>query len=142
MSPRAPGTRLSVSVEDYLKAIHDLEATAGHGGTNEIAARLDVAPPSVCGMVKRLADQGLVRHERYHGVTLTPAGRRAALGTIRRHRILETYLVRVLGFPADRVHAEAERLEHAASDAVVERMAAALGDPATDPHGAPIPPPS
>lgn len=130
---------LTVSVEDYLKAIYDLERAGGVGGTNDIAARLQVAPASVSGMVKRLADQGLLHYERYRGVTLTAAGRKAALQTIRRHRIIESYLALVLGYPWDRVHDEAERLEHAASDELVDRMARAIGDPATDPHGAPIP---
>src|SRR5665647_793503 len=90
-------------------------------------------------MVRRLADQGLITHEPYRGVRLTSDGRRAALRTLRRHRILECYLTEVLGYPWDRVHEEAEQLEHAASEELIERMAAALGDPAQDPHGAPIP---
>lgn len=135
--PRAE--HLTVSVEDYLKAIYDLEREGGVGGTNDIAARLHVAPASVSGMVKRLATQGLLHYARYKGVTLTAAGRKAALLTIRRHRIIESYLALVLGYPWDRVHDEAERLEHAASDELVDRMAHAIGDPATDPHGAPIP---
>ena len=90
-------------------------------------------------MVQRLADQGLIDHERYRGVRLTEAGRRAALRTIRRHRVIEAYLTRALGYPWDRVHDEAERLEHAASDELIDRMAAAIGEPKTDPHGAPIP---
>jgi DtxR family Mn-dependent transcriptional regulator len=141
-SPRqatAPRTPLTVSVEDYLKAIYDLERQGGAGATNDIAARLTIAPASVTGMVKRLAEQGLVHYTRYHGVTLTVAGRRAALLTIRRHRIIESYLTQVLGYEWDRVHEEAERLEHAASDELVNRMAAAIGEPETDPHGAPIP---
>jgi DtxR family Mn-dependent transcriptional regulator len=90
-------------------------------------------------MLRRLAEQGLLEYERYRGARLTGDGRRAALRTLRRHRVLEAYLATVLGYPWDRVHAEAERLEHAASDELVDRMAAALGDPAFDPHGAPIP---
>jgi DtxR family Mn-dependent transcriptional regulator len=90
-------------------------------------------------MVRRLAEQGLLSYERYRGARLTEAGRRAALRTIRRHRIIEAYLNRALGYPWDRVHLEAERLEHAASDELIDRMAAAIGEPATDPHGAPIP---
>lgn len=130
---------LTAPVEDYLKVIYELELDGGAAATSDIAARLSIAPPSVSGMVRRLADQGLLTHERYRGVRLTPAGRRAALGTIRRHRVIETYLARVLGFSWDRVHAEAERLEHAASEELVNRMAAALGEPLRDPHGAPIP---
>src|SRR5262245_38219309 len=90
-------------------------------------------------MVRRLAEQGLIEHERYRGVRLTKTGRRAALRTIRRHRVIEAYLARALGYPWDRVHDEADRLEHAASDELIDRMAAAIGEPATDPHGAPIP---
>ncbi|MDF1505430.1 metal-dependent transcriptional regulator [Roseisolibacter sp. H3M3-2] len=130
---------LTAPVEDYLKAVYELERARGAAATNDLAHRLGVAPASVSGMVKRLADQGLLTYERYRGVRLTADGRRAALRTLRRHRILECYLATVLGYPWDRVHEEAERLEHAASDQLIDRMAAALGDPAFDPHGAPIP---
>ena len=130
---------LSGPVEDYLKAIYDLERVGEPATTNDIALRLGVAPASVSGMVRRLADQGLITHEPYRGVRLTSDGRRAALRTLRRHRILECYLTEVLGYPWDRVHEEAEQLEHAASEELIERMAAALGDPVQDPHGAPIP---
>jgi DtxR family Mn-dependent transcriptional regulator len=92
-------------------------------------------------MVKRLAEQGLVRHEPYRGAELTTSGRRVALRTIRRHRLLEAYLVAFLGFDWDNVHDEAESLEHAVSDALIERMAHALGNPSVDPHGDPIPAP-
>ena len=132
-------TALTAPVEDYLKVIFELEASGGVAGTNEIAAELGVAPPSVSGMIRRLAEQGLIAHERYRGVRLTKAGRRAALRTIRRHRVIEAYLTTALGYPWDRVHDEAERLEHAASDELIDRMAAAIGEPTTDPHGAPIP---
>ncbi|MEP6992366.1 MAG: metal-dependent transcriptional regulator [bacterium] len=134
----APAT-LSGPVEDYLKAIYDLERIGEPASTNDIAFRLGVAPASVSGMVRRLADQGLITHEPYRGVRLTADGRRAALRTLRRHRILECYLTEVLAYPWDRVHEEAERLEHAASEELIERMAGALGDPVQDPHGAPIP---
>ena len=130
---------LTAPVEDYLKAIYELEIRQGSAATSDVADALAVAPASVTGMVRRLAAQGYLDHIPYHGVQLTDAGRRAALRTIRRHRILESYLTTVLGYPWDRVHDEAERLEHAASDELVERMAAALGHPAVDPHGAPIP---
>ena len=139
MSSRPAAPPLTAPVEDYLKAVYDLERTGGAAATNDIAHRLGVAPASVSGMVRRLAEQGLLTYERYRGVRLTPDGRRAALRTLRRHRILECYLATVLGYPWDGVHEEAERLEHAASDALIDRMAAALGDPAFDPHGAPIP---
>ncbi len=126
-------------VEDYLKAIYDIELQGGAASTNDIAARLSFAPGSVTGMVRRLAELGLLTYERYHGARLTQAGRRAALRTLRRHRVLESYLVHALGYAWDGVHDEAERLEHAASDDLIDRMAAAIGEPSVDPHGAPIP---
>jgi DtxR family Mn-dependent transcriptional regulator len=134
---RAAG--LTAPVEDYLKIIFELETDGGLAGTNEIAAALGIAPPSASGMVRRLAEQGLIDHERYRGARLTPEGRRIALRTIRRHRLIESYLTIALGYAWDCVHDEAERLEHAASDELVERMASAIGEPTTDPHGAPIP---
>lgn len=130
---------LTAPVEDYLKAIYELESRQGSAATSDVAGALEVAPASVTGMVRRLAAQGYLDHIPYRGVQLTEAGRRAALRTIRRHRILESYLSGVLGYPWDRVHDEAERLEHAASDELIERMATALGHPKSDPHGAPIP---
>lgn len=130
---------LTAPVEDYLKAVYDIQQGGAAATTNAIAERLLLSPASVSGMVRRLATQGLLEHERYRGARLTAAGRIAALRTLRRHRILESYLATVLGVPWDDVHAEAERLEHAASDAVIDRMAHALGDPMFDPHGAPIP---
>ncbi len=130
---------LTRSVEDYLKAIYHLSSQGGFAATSEIAALLEVAPPSVSGMVKRLSETGLIEHVPYRGVQLTPQGRRAALRMIRRHRILEVYLTQQLGYDWDGVHDEAERLEHAVSDTLIERMAGALGDPRYDPHGEPIP---
>jgi len=130
---------LTGPVEDYLKAIYEIGRGTVAVATNDIAQRLNIAPASVSGMVRRLADQGLLGYERYRGVTLTDAGRRAALRTIRRHRIIESYLSSALEYPWDRVHDEAERLEHAASDELVDRMAEAIGEPVVDPHGAPIP---
>jgi len=130
---------LTAPVEDYLKAIYAIGGGSGAAATNDIAQRLDLAPASVSGMVRRLADQGLLAYERYHGVKLTESGRRAALRTLRRHRVIEAYLAQALGYPWDRVHEEAERLEHAASDELVDRMAAMIGEPEVDPHGAPIP---
>ena len=135
----SPALVLSGPVEDYLKAIYDLERVGEPASTNDIALRLAISPASVSGMVRRLAEHGLITHEPYRGVRLTIEGRRAALRTLRRHRILECYLTEVLGYPWDRVHEEAERLEHAASEELIERMAASLGDPVQDPHGAPIP---
>jgi DtxR family Mn-dependent transcriptional regulator len=130
---------LTAPVEDYLKAIYELESRMGTAATSDVADALAVAPASVTGMIRRLAAQGYLEHEPYRGAKLTDRGRRAALRTIRRHRILESYLTGVLNYPWDRVHDEAERLEHAASDELIERMAAALGHPTSDPHGAPIP---
>jgi len=138
--PTPPGPPpLTPSVEDYLKAIYHLSSQGGFAATTDIAALLDVAPPSVSGMVKRLSETGLIEHVPYRGVQLSPQGRRAALRMIRRHRILELYLTQQLGYDWDTVHEEAERLEHAVSDRLIERMAGALGDPHYDPHGAPIP---
>ena len=132
---------LTAPAEDYLKAIYDIERAAPGESvtTTDLAQRLAIAPASVTGMVKRLADQGLIAHERYRGVRLTDRGRLAALRTLRRHRVIEAYLAKALGYAWDRVHDEAERLEHAASDELVDRMAAAIGEPTVDPHGAPIP---
>lgn len=139
LAARPPRAQLTPPVEDYLKAIYTIALGTGAAATNEIAQRLALAPATVSGMVRRLADQGLLAYERYHGVTLTESGRRAALRTLRRHRVIEAYLSSALGYPWDRVHDEAERLEHAASDELIDRMAATIGEPRVDPHGAPIP---
>jgi DtxR family Mn-dependent transcriptional regulator len=130
---------LTRSVEDYLKAIYRLSPEGRPASTSDIAHLLELSAPSVSGMVKRLSELGLLEHVPYKGVQLTDAGRHAALRMVRRHRLLEAYLVQFLGFSWDAVHAEAERLEHAVSDTLIERMAAALGHPAVDPHGDPIP---
>lgn len=132
---------LTGQAEDYLKAIYELEQDGKAAGTNDIAARLGIAPASVTGMVQRLSRLGLVESARYRGARLTDSGRLAALQLIRRHRIIESYLVQRLGFGWEDVHDEAERLEHAASDELIARMAAAIGNPTEDPHGAPIPSP-
>lgn len=129
----------SATVQDYLKAIFAIERDDVAAGTNAIAARLDVSAGSVTGMLKRLAGQGLVEHEPYRGARLTGEGRAEAVRLVRRHRLIELFLVRVLGLPWDRVHEEAERLEHAATDELVDRMDELLGRPSVDPHGAPIP---
>src|ERR1051325_4311693 len=136
-SPEPP--TLTRSVEDYLKSVFHLTSQGGFATTSDIAAMLAVAPPSVSGMMKRLSETGLIEHVPYRGVQLTPQGRRAALQMIRRHRILESYLTSRLGCDWGDVHVEAERLEHAVSDKLIERMADALGEPRYDPHGAPIP---
>lgn len=135
-NPQPPLTR---SVEDYLKSVFHLTSQGGFATTSDIAGMLDVAPPSVSGMMKRLSETGLIEHVPYRGVQLTPQGRRAALQMIRRHRILEVYLTSKLGYDWGDVHVEAEQLEHAVSDTLIARMAEALGDPRYDPHGAPIP---
>lgn len=130
---------LTRSTEDYLKAIYSLGTSGEAVQTSAIAEVLSVAPASVSGMLKRLAEQDLLEHVPYRGVQLTARGRRAALRMVRRHRILEAYLTEKLGYDWDSVHDEAERLEHAVSDELIDRMARALGDPRYDPHGAPIP---
>jgi DtxR family Mn-dependent transcriptional regulator len=130
---------LTRSVEDYLKAIYQLTPEGRPAATSEIAHLLALSPPSVTGMVKRLSEHGLLEHIPYRGVQLTGEGRRAALRMIRRHRLIEAYLVEFLGYSWDLVHEEAERLEHAVSDTMVDRMANALGHPQVDPHGDPIP---
>jgi DtxR family Mn-dependent transcriptional regulator len=131
---------LTRSTEDYLKVILALAGNEDRPvQTNAIAESLAVAPASVSGMLRRLAEVGLIEHAPYHGVRVTAEGRRAALRIVRRHRVIESYLMARLGYDWDSVHAEAERLEHAVSDDLVERMARVLGDPAYDPHGAPIP---
>lgn len=129
----------SPAVEDYLKAIYHLSSEGDAVSTSALADRLGVAAGSVTGMLKRLAEQGLVEHTRYYGARLTRDGYHTAVRTIRRHRVLELFLVEVLGYSWDRVHDEAERLEHAASEELVDRMAHVLGEPEHDPHGAPIP---
>jgi DtxR family Mn-dependent transcriptional regulator len=137
--PKSRVGDLTRSVEDYLKAIYHLTESGGAASTTAVADALALAAPSVSGMLKRLAGQGLVTHEPYRGASLTRTGRREALRVLRRHRVIETYLVDRLGYSWDTVHDEAERLEHAASDELVERLAEALGHPAFDPHGDPIP---
>jgi DtxR family Mn-dependent transcriptional regulator len=139
MGTQAGSVDLSVSTEDYLKAIYKLESHRQPAQTTSIADMLQISPPSVTGMVKRMAESGLVEHQPYKGVRLTEEGRRVALTMLRRHRILETYLTEKLKFSWDAVHEEAERLEHAASDLLINRMALALGNPRFDPHGDPIP---
>lgn len=130
---------LSRSVEDYLKAIYCLSPSGDAVTTSAIAEALEVQPASVTGMVKRLAESAFLEHVPYRGVQLTAVGTREALRVLRRHRILEIYLTDRLGYPWEEVHLEAERLEHAASDTLIQRMDDALGNPTHDPHGAPIP---
>ena len=114
-------------------------AARGPVGTKAVAERLGVTPASASGMLKRLADEGVVEYEAYHGARLTPEGERIALEVIRHHRLIELFLAEVLGMPWDRVHSEAEVLEHHISEELEELIAAKLGEPALDPHGDPIP---
>src|SRR5437588_6121503 len=128
------------AVEDYAKAIYALELREHEPvTTNALAERLGVSPGSASAMVKRLGELGLAQHRPYHGVSLTDQGKRVALEVIRHHRLLELYLVESLGVPWDRVHEEAEVLEHVLSEELEELIAAKLGDPTHDPHGDPIP---
>jgi DtxR family transcriptional regulator, Mn-dependent transcriptional regulator len=130
----------SQAVQDYAKAIYALELREGEAvSTNALADRLGVTAASASGMVKRLDELGLVEHQPYRGVSLTDHGRRVALEVMRHHRLLELYLVKSLGVPWDRVHQEAEVLEHVLSEELEELIAAKLGDPTHDPHGDPIP---
>ena len=130
----------SQAVEDYAKAIYSLSRRTDQPvSTSAIAERLGVSPASASGMIKRLGSLGLVEHEPYQGVRLTSAGERIALEVIRHHRLLELYLAEALGMPWDRVHDEAEVLEHAISPELTELIAAKLGNPTHDPHGDPIP---
>jgi DtxR family Mn-dependent transcriptional regulator len=128
------------AIEDYAKAIYALELRDCEPvSTNSIAERLGVTPASASGMVKRLGELGLVEHQPYRGVSLTDDGRRVALEVMRHHRLLELYLVKSLGVPWDRVHQEAEVLEHVLSEELEDLIAAKLGNPTHDPHGDPIP---
>jgi DtxR family Mn-dependent transcriptional regulator len=130
----------STAVQDYLKAVYELEhRDEGRASTTQLAERLGVAPASATTMVKKLATLGLLEHEPYHGVVLTETGRAAALEVIRHHRLIERFLVDILGVPWDEVHDEAERWEHVLSEEMEERIDAALGFPRSDPHGSPIP---
>jgi DtxR family transcriptional regulator, Mn-dependent transcriptional regulator len=134
------GNHLSESIENYAKAIYALEQRgSGPVTTNALAERLGVTPASASGMVKKLAELKLVTHEPYKGVLLTAKGRRVALEVLRHHRLLELYLAESLGVPWDRVHDEAEVLEHVLSEELEELIAAKLGNPTHDPHGDPIP---
>lgn len=132
-------SKLSRSQEDYLKQIFLLGDGGGMVSTQDLADRLEVRPASVTGMIQRLAELELVRHEPYRGVRLTESGRRVALEMLRHHRLIETFLARVLGYGWDEVHDEAERLEHVISERFEARIAETLGHPTHDPHGDPIP---
>ncbi len=130
---------LSRSVEDYTKVIYRLEFDHKRATTQRIAEQLDLCMASVTEMIKHLAAEGYLKHRPYYGVKLTDKGRRVALGTIRRHRLIELFLQETLGLNWDEVHEDAEVLEHAVSDRLIERIFEFLGHPEFDPHGAPIP---
>ncbi len=137
---REPHALNTEAVEDYAKALHALaQRCEGPVSTSALAERLGVSAGSVTSMLKRMDEMGLVRHEPYRGALLTDRGEKVALEVIRHHRLLESYLAEVLGMPWDRVHDEAEVLEHYISEELEERIANALGDPDRDPHGDPIP---
>lgn len=129
----------SQTIEDYLKTIYDLESSMGKVTTNALAEKLDIAPASVTGMIKKLSEKNLVTHKRYQGVSLTKSGKKIALEVIRHHRLIELYLKEALGVPWDRVHEEAEKLEHVISEDIEDRIDEFLGHPKSDPHGSPIP---
>jgi DtxR family Mn-dependent transcriptional regulator len=134
----------SQAIEDYAKAIHALAAERGATQlvqNGEVAERLGVAPATATSMLQRLAELGFVDYVPYKGVRLTAAGERVALEVIRHHRLIEAYLAEALGMPEDRVHDEAEVLEHYISEELEALIAAKLGEPSHDPHGNPIPPP-
>jgi len=138
MSDLTTDESFSSSVGDYVKAVWDLEGM-GAASTKDVAARLSISPASVTNMFARLQEMGLVEYERYRGATLTERGREEALRLVRRHRLIETFLLEHLGYDWQEVHEEAERLEHAVSDGFTERLAEFLGHPDHDPHGDRIP---
>lgn len=140
MATEDPSSALTTVAQDYLKVIWTAQEWAPERvSTKLLADRLGVSASTASESIRKLADQGLVDHEKYGGVTLTELGRRAAVAMVRRHRLLETYLVSELGYSWDEVHDEAEVLEHAVSDLLMARMDAKLGYPQRDPHGDPIP---
>src|SRR6266542_2444516 len=141
MTPQVISEPLTRSVEDYLKAIYRLSGGGQPASTSDIADLLALSAASVSGMIRRLSEQGLLEHAPYRGVALTTEGRRIALRIVRRHRLIEAYLVQFLGYSWDTVHDEAERLEHAVSDKLVERMASSLGHPSAEHPGPPLPAP-
>jgi DtxR family transcriptional regulator, Mn-dependent transcriptional regulator len=131
---------LTVPAQDYLKLIWSASEWEGAAATvGGMAERLGVSPSTVSEGIRKLVDQGLVTHAKYGRIDLTPAGRLQAVRMVRRHRLLETFLVRVVGYTWDEVHNEAEVLEHAVSDKLIARIDALLGEPDSDPHGDPIP---
>lgn len=135
-----PATPLTAVAEDYLKVVWGFQEWSDEPvTTKDLAERLGVGASTVSETVRRLAGQGLLEHQRYGAITLTEEGQRMALAMVRRHRLIETFLVSELGYTWDEVHDEAEVLEHAVSDLMIERIDARLGHPTRDPHGDPIP---
>jgi len=132
----------SEAIEDFLKAVYMLQQERDRVQTSALAETLALSAPSITEMAKKLAKANLVVHEPYRGIRLTPEGARVALEIVRHHRLLELFLVRALGYTWDEVHDEAERLEHAVSGRLAERIAEYLGNPRFDPHGDPIPSPA
>jgi len=130
---------ISRAVEDYLKTIYQFTEDQERVSTSQLAREMNCTAASVTNMLQKLSDLKLVKYEPYQGVELTPAGRKVALEILRHHRLLELYLAEILGYSWDKVHAEAERLEHVISEEFEEKIDAALGHPAFDPHGDPIP---
>ncbi|MGB6422377.1 MAG: metal-dependent transcriptional regulator, partial [Anaerolineales bacterium] len=131
--------KITHTVEDYLKTIYDITSTLDRASTNQLAESLGVAPASVTGMLKKLAEiePTIVDYQRHRGVALTPEGEKMALEVIRHHRLIEMFLQQILGYKWDEVHGEADRLEHVISEEFEERISKALGDPSHDPHGDP-----
>ena len=133
--------KLTISIQDYLKTIYELTENGENASTNALAHKMKISPPSVTGMIQKLASSkpALVEYQKHQGVTLTRDGRKAALEVIRHHRLLEAWLVQTLGYSWDEVHEEAERLEHVISEDFERRIATAMGHPTRDPHGELIP---
>ncbi|MGE0610224.1 MAG: metal-dependent transcriptional regulator [Pirellulales bacterium] len=131
----------SLTVENYVKAIYQIssENQAATAATGKVASALGVSPGTVTSMLKTLSESGLATYTPYEGVSLTPAGQKLALRVVRRHRLIELFLVKTLNMDWDEVHAEAENMEHAVSDRLIERIDSFLGQPQVDPHGDPIP---
>ena len=130
---------ITAADQDYIKMIYKLQEQNGDVSTSSLAAALGVTAASVSGMLKKLSREKMVTHRHYRGVRLTEKGRRSALEVLRRHRLIELFLVEILAMPWDKVHQEAEQLEHAVSDEVLAQIDKLLGYPGHDPHGAPIP---
>ncbi len=130
---------ITQAIQDYVKAIYKISMNEGNVTTNSISDRLKVSQASVTGMIKKLDELKLIHHKPYQGVELTDAGKKVAMEIIRHHRLLELYLAEAMEYSWDQVHEEAEKLEHVISEQFEEKIALFLGDPKTDPHGAPIP---